>query len=256
MPQAQQDLRAEVREKILALIGQMDTRKSNKLPPEKQLAETLGVSRSTLRTVLEALEAEGKVIRSHGSGTFVNVHAFATQTTLYPQVYYGELIARSGYTPSIQILGVQAVPAGQAGAAAQLGLAPNDEVVEVSKIYRADKRMGIYCMDYLPGAMAPARLREKLRGAEVSIFQFWAAHTGLQIARDMVVLTAGDSRQVPEIHGYLGIGKGDIKPLLVIDTTNFDSQNRPLLYSKSYVDTDIIKYHLMRNNFEDEEKVP
>lgn len=256
MPQTQN----EVRDKILTLIRRMDARKSNKLPSEKQLADELQVSRSTVRTVLAALEGEGKVIRIHGSGTFVNVHAFApgaTQTTLYPQVYYGELIMRSGYTPSIQVLGVQAVAAGRAGAAgAQLGLAPDDEVVEVSKIYRADKRMCIYCVDYLIGAMVPTRLREKLKQAEVSIFQFLAAHTNMQIARDMVMLTAGDSREVPEIHGYLGIKPDEIKPLLVIDTTNFDSQNRPLLYSKSYVDSDIIKYYLMRNNFEDEETLP
>ena len=48
----------------------------------------------------------------------------------------------------------------------------------------------------------------------------------------------------------------EIKPLLAIDTTNFDVQNRPLIYSKTYVDSNIIQYYLMRNNFDGEEIVP
>ena len=253
MGQAQPDLRAWVRENILALIGGM-TAKSNKLPGEKQLADKLGVSRGTVRTVLAGLENEGKVIRIHGSGTFVNPHAFATKTSLYPQVYYGDLILRSGYTPSIQILGVQSLLGAQAGeAAAQLGLPPDSELVEVSKIYRANERLCIYCIDYLMGEMIPLRLREMLKQAEVSIFQFLAAHTDVQFSRDMVMLRAGDSREVPEIHGLLGLRAGEYKPLLVTDTTTFDNQNRPLLYSKSYLDSDIIKYYLMRNILEEEE---
>jgi DNA-binding GntR family transcriptional regulator len=46
-------------------------RPGDRLPPEKQLAETLGVSRGTLRLALERLESNGEVVRRQGSGTFV-----------------------------------------------------------------------------------------------------------------------------------------------------------------------------------------
>jgi DNA-binding FadR family transcriptional regulator len=42
-----------------------------RLPAERALAEEFGVSRSTLRTVLGVLEAEGKIWRHVGRGTFV-----------------------------------------------------------------------------------------------------------------------------------------------------------------------------------------
>ena len=46
-------------------------RPGDRLPPEKQLAESLGVSRGTLRLALERLESNGEIVRRQGSGTFV-----------------------------------------------------------------------------------------------------------------------------------------------------------------------------------------
>lgn len=47
-------------------------RPGDKLPPERSLAETLGVSRSTLREVLDTLEARGLIARRQGSGAVVS----------------------------------------------------------------------------------------------------------------------------------------------------------------------------------------
>ena len=46
-------------------------RPGDRLPPEKELADSLGVSRGTLRLALERLESNGEVSRRQGSGTFV-----------------------------------------------------------------------------------------------------------------------------------------------------------------------------------------
>lgn len=52
------------------LIKQGDLLPGGRLPPERDLCERIGVSRSTLRTVLDHLEAEGKIWRRIGSGTY------------------------------------------------------------------------------------------------------------------------------------------------------------------------------------------
>lgn len=44
----------------------------DQLPPERQLALSLGTARSTIRKALDQLESRGLVVRRVGSGTFVN----------------------------------------------------------------------------------------------------------------------------------------------------------------------------------------
>lgn len=63
--------RSVAREQLKAAIAKMDLKADNRLPPEMELAEQLGIGRPTLRQVLEELEAEGLVIRRKGKGTFV-----------------------------------------------------------------------------------------------------------------------------------------------------------------------------------------
>lgn len=56
-----------------------------RLPPERQLSETLGISRGELRKAMTALEAEGIVERHVGRGTFVR-DATAPDSTYAPFV--------------------------------------------------------------------------------------------------------------------------------------------------------------------------
>lgn len=57
--------------KIREMIGAGQLRPGGRMPPERDLASTLGVGRRALRRALEVLEREGQVTRRQGRGTFL-----------------------------------------------------------------------------------------------------------------------------------------------------------------------------------------
>ncbi|NNK79766.1 MAG: FadR family transcriptional regulator [Litoreibacter sp.] len=59
-------------ERLRALIADRKHMPGDRLPPERQLIELLGVGRSALRRALEHLERDGVIWRHVGKGTFVS----------------------------------------------------------------------------------------------------------------------------------------------------------------------------------------
>lgn len=56
---------------LRAYLAKQELAAGNRLPPERELSELLGVSRGELRKALEELEKEGQVWRHVGKGTFI-----------------------------------------------------------------------------------------------------------------------------------------------------------------------------------------
>lgn len=70
MPARDQDNSSVALERIRTLLRDIPATGDGRLPPERTLAETLGISRRSVRRALEVLEAEGLVWRRQGSGTY------------------------------------------------------------------------------------------------------------------------------------------------------------------------------------------
>ncbi len=56
---------------LRALLSRPDVQAGGRLPPERELAERMGMSRRAIRTALDALEAEGSITRQQGRGTLI-----------------------------------------------------------------------------------------------------------------------------------------------------------------------------------------
>ena len=61
----------EIMEQIRQMIAQGDLKPGDKLPSERELADTLGVSRTSVREALTALGALGIIDVKSGEGTFI-----------------------------------------------------------------------------------------------------------------------------------------------------------------------------------------
>lgn len=240
----EQDLHSEVRQALLDLIGRMNLSVSTRMLSEKQLAAKLQVSRATIRTVLADLEAEGKIIRRQGSGTYVNPQALHVKGTLYPLVNFLELIEQNGYASGVKILSVRDLPAGNR--AAKMDLLPQTPITEITSIYTADGRPCMYCVDCVESERL-RRLdwyeREQYDG---SIYEFMQQEADVRIENDIINIRASHSGLVPELARVFSVPSGEIKPVVKLEMVNFDKNNHIALLGNIYVDCDLIQLNIVR----------
>ena len=72
----------QVRSRLLRLLDGGTLRPGDKLPPEPEIAERLGVSRMTANKAILNLVAEGRLVRAKGRGTFVSEIAGLAQCAI------------------------------------------------------------------------------------------------------------------------------------------------------------------------------
>ncbi|MBM1175466.1 FadR/GntR family transcriptional regulator [Microvirga arabica] len=75
--------------RLRALLEDGSLEPGARLPPERTLAAQIGISRQTLRRALEVLEAEGRIWRHQGKGTFLGPRP------VHPQMGLEELSSRT-----------------------------------------------------------------------------------------------------------------------------------------------------------------
>ena len=240
------NLGEQVKRSLLELMDNMlSSRSAVRLPSEKQLSDMLQVSRGTIRAALAELESEGRIFRRHGSGTYLNTRVSEVSGTLYPHMYFGELIARNGYQPSIRILGVSTQRDEKISAC--LGLESESDVICLQKLYQADGIACIYVKDYFDKHLFLPEHIESMETKPVSIYQFFTDCVGMTVAWDMRRLGVTDTQKTPELARYANIPKGSVKPYLWVNSTAYDTNDRPMFLGDSYIDTEMLDLYLILN---------
>lgn len=234
-----QDLKTQAKQAILAYIGSMDLHMDNKLPREERLCEIIGVSRVTLRSALDELSSEGVVFRRQGRGTFVNRARMEMKVSFNPAGHFSDMIRDSGYTPRIEMMGVDLMPADEPLAAA-LGVACGEMLVCDKKLFYADDAPCAFCEDYFPRSLLGGSDPHEMMDRPVSVFHYLYACTGRKVCWDKVELSAVDSRAKAELAVFQG------QPLLLLTGTDYDEQDKPLVVTKEYVDTRRLSFSQIR----------
>ncbi len=143
-PSLTEQARDHIKQRILA-----DEFDGGRIPSETDLANNLGVSRTTIRDALSRLEIEGVIYRKQGAGTFVNEPGLQIKSRLEEIWSYESILEDHGYTPSTRILNIyseEAVP----NIATDLKLAPKDRVVIAEKLFLEHEEPVILTRDYIP----------------------------------------------------------------------------------------------------------
>lgn len=211
----------------------------SRLPSESDLAQALGVSRATVRTVLAKLAAEGLILRKQGDGTFVNQRLHEINTSLGGMLDFSQLIASSGYMPSIETRSV-AWRSPTVVEQEALGVGEETAVLALSRLFFADGEPVILAQNAIPAALflQPA---EGYDGS-LPIHTFLRTYCGQEIAYAIYDIQATlPDRMVEKI-----LAKAAHVPLLKLTVTFYSRENRPLAWGVSYYDDARLQLRLVQ----------
>lgn len=206
-----------VRRRLLKTVGRMKPHQA--LPNERALAQTLGVSRMTLRQVLKELVNDGLVYSIHGVGTFIAETQVSKEVLLSS---FTEDMNRRGLKPSSRILMKQIMVAPEDVAKA-LGIPAGAQVYNLERLRLAD---GVaVCIEdaYLAAEELPGLLSQSLSGSLYAILRDRYERPVVRAATSVSAI-ALNRRQAELLSDRLRA------PALRFERVGFDERGYPLEY--------------------------
>jgi GntR family transcriptional regulator len=164
-------------------------RVGDRLPPEQELSQRLGISRGTLRTALRRLEESGEIVRRQGSGTFVGqTGPWTLEEGLEKLVSYSELARRRGVRLEVGELQIEERRLGP-----ELGelfdIEPDTPAITFTRVLLMDGDPGARMRDVVhPGVELPshARMRKILERGKMVLDVLLEAGVPVAYARTHV----------------------------------------------------------------------
>jgi GntR family transcriptional regulator len=211
------------RDRLLAEIGDGRPGPGERLGAERDLAERLGVSRSTIRAALGDLERNGVVRRLRGRAGGIFVAERKVERDLTSLAGLPAYLRRQGFASDARVLSTATIEA-DAETAAALGLAAAGLVLEVVRVRLADGEPISLERALFPADRFPGLLDRSLGG---SLYELLAAHYGLvpgEAEERIEVVAAGAAEA-----RLLELRRG--APLLAVARTAWDADGRAFEHS-------------------------
>jgi GntR family transcriptional regulator len=211
----------------------------SRLPPENELADMLGVSRTTVRSALQSLEQHGVLTRSPRRGTQVHGRLSPSMVALQRLIGFTRLLEEQGYTvetvttPNL----TTAVPDEVASA---LGATSGVPVYAISRLFFASGRPAIWVINYIASdlfaetpsddqlAQSPFDMRELLVGGPV----------------DHAVVELVPSRATDEVVEQLALKPAEA--YLLVKETHYSVTGVVLGFSLIHVNDHFVRFRLYR----------
>jgi GntR family transcriptional regulator len=186
-----------IRDQLAARLETMSP--GQPLPPERELSQDFGVARMTLRRAVDALVADGRLLRRQGSGTFVAPSKVAQRLTATS--FSADMRAR-GLRPGSRTLSAAVVPA-RTLIASCLHISPRAPTLHVTRLRLADDLPMALEDLYVPYDLVPGLTGEDL--VDRSFYELLAERYGL-------AMTGGTQAVEPMITGPAESEALDVAP--------------------------------------------
>lgn len=208
------------------LVGRIESGElvpGDRLPPERELSEMLGVNRMTLRRALRVLEAQGLIVRKHGVGTYVAEPKIDRPMDTVFRFSRG--MQTRGFTPAARLISLEQIYV-DAALARELAIPVSSLVYRILRL-RSINQEPVLLESYTIPAQRFPRLEEydlELR----SIYEIMETEYGVSIVRarqSFEPVVASDFEA-----DLLKVRVG--APLMLEKRISYDAQDRPVEYGK------------------------
>jgi GntR family transcriptional regulator len=211
------------RDRLLKEISSGKLAPGQRLGAEREIAERLGVSRSTVRAALADLARSGTIRRARGRAGGIFVAERKVERDLTSLASLPAYLRRQGFQSDARVISTAMIKP-DAEVAAALGLGIDDLAHEIVRVRLADgERISLERATF-PASRFPDLLDRSLSG---SLYELLAKEYGLEPAEaeeHIEVISAGPSES-----RLLGVPNG--APLVSISRTAWSSDGEPFEWS-------------------------
>lgn len=212
---------------------------TSQLPGELELIRMLGISRTTLREALRVLEEQRIIIRRRGLGTFVSARSI--RKDLSNNFGITDMIRQANFTPGTMETDLITEKASSTVADA-LNLERGTSLVVLERVRTADGVPVVFSRDITTAEILGKRALEMIQSNQLSLYDYLDQNLNIKI-------THGQARLKPmlasgEIAQKLKVKAGS--PLLCMEQTDYDNQDRPVVYSIEYHTPEAFEFVIIR----------
>jgi GntR family transcriptional regulator len=216
---------------------------NSKFPPENILAEEYQVSRSTVRSALDALAGGKLLIRRQGVGTYVS-QISRVSNPLNNYMDFGVLIASSGWQPGFIRPQASVIEADEE-LAKMLQIEVGERILSERKIFTADDVPVIYTHNYIP-----VRIFRHLYSIDEAIekeitqpfFDFFT-RCGEKIEYAIADLKAEIARKCD---GFEEMKVEPELPVMVFEEISYSQSEKPVVFSQDIYLSNRMSFSLIR----------
>ncbi|MGD2163531.1 MAG: GntR family transcriptional regulator [Anaerolineales bacterium] len=207
-----------------ALVEEIETgrwKPGDQLPPEQELCNLFGVSRTVVRQALQQLEFEGMVLRERGRGTFVAEPKISSTSLVHSLMGFYEDMEKRGIEMVSDMLEQNMQPAGQ-HVAEYLNVEPVTPVIKLHRLRSIEEEPIVLVTSYLPYELCPGVLNENF--THQSLYLYLEEACGLKVARGRRRIEAVAANQNEA--DLLQIPKGS--PLIKMESVSYLRDGTPI----------------------------
>ena len=211
----------------------------SRLPPENELAEMLGVSRTTVRSALQSLAQHGVLTRSPRRGTQVHGRLSPSMVALQRLIGFTRLLEEQGYVVDVVTRAtLTADPPGEVSHA--LNVAPRAAVYEVSRLFVASGKPAVWAINYLAAELFASEPTDQELAQ--SPFDMGDLLTGGPV--DHAVVELVPAKADAAVVAQLELKPGE--PYLLLKETHYSDTGLTLGFSFIHVNDHFVRFRLYR----------